>query len=496
MPRAPEFYDFDEQGVMRKALIGGQSQVIVIIKTLRNSFDLLEPFDQSERDLVRLAVAVLNADRQCLRRLPGNHSEEAQEANRLRSLRLRIPMENPERWNDAMPLLVQLLRFMTDDQWVFEFTQATYTPGEQLPLFPTPVAKETELALFSGGLDSVAGLWVRHRAEDRPFIAVTAYGDNAKLARRTTAIETLHDLGVRVDLLQFQHYLRWAPSGGSSQVSTPESQLPGGVLAEPAGEQATSEPVVNASQATHEGQRKEEKSQRTRGFVFFSIAAAMASVLRLSAVATYEAGVGALNMPANDAQIGAQNTRAMHPWTLSQLERLFQEVLERPIRLEAPFLRQTKGEVCRQAGTALKRLAHVAMSCDETEARKSDLVHCGVCTSCLLRRVALRTALGDDDPTVYRDRETGTHGHYDVRAFVAQAARFKEAGGSFNRLIQLDPSIRHALRYHADRGLPRHEAERQMCELFSRQAAEAESFVASFRFPRFPPVMSITEAHQ
>jgi hypothetical protein len=54
----------------------------------------------------------------------------------------------------------------------------------------------------------------------------------------------------------------------------------------------------------------------------------------------------------------------------------------------------TKGELCREVEEDLDMLARCSMSCDETERGKSDLTHCGICTSCLLRRVSLHRSLG------------------------------------------------------------------------------------------------------
>jgi 7-cyano-7-deazaguanine synthase in queuosine biosynthesis len=459
-------YDIDENGLVRKQADDSRPDSLGQIVTARETLPQFAPFDSLERDLVRIAVAVLNVDRRSLRQRPGVR-EEAREASRLRSLAVRIPMENPARWHRAIPVLTELLRFMTDDRWEFEFTQAEYVPAEQMPLFPESVADGTELVLFSGGLDSVAGLWATHRIRPRPFVAVTVYGDTVKLSSREVGIQTLQNLGANIELVCFKQQFRRALASRDG----------------------------NGAESNPQRIQKTEESQRTRGFVFFSIAAAMASALRLPAVTTYEAGVGALNVPANEAQIGAQNTRAMHPWTLDRLEHLFLEVLDHSPRVNAPFLFHTKGEVCRQAGTEIERLARVATSCDEGEGHKTNsMEHCGVCTSCLLRRAAIYSALGAGDPTPYRDNATGTHGDYDVRAFATQTATFREASVAYVKLLQVDPEIRRAARYHIGRGLSQQEVEEGVRALFSRHAAEASRFLESPQCPVLPLPRSIAKA--
>lgn len=100
-------------------------------------------------------------------------------------------MEDPDRWGHAEPLLVETLGFLTDDRWVFRFVPAAYVAAEQIPLFPEAVDPETDIVLFSGGLDSVAGVWAQHRERQRPFVLATVYGDQVKLLARKKSTQEL-----------------------------------------------------------------------------------------------------------------------------------------------------------------------------------------------------------------------------------------------------------------------------------------------------------------
>src|SRR5207249_10165013 len=103
-------------------------------------------------------------------------------------------------------------------------------------------------------------------------------------------------------------------------------------------------------------------------------------------------GVGASNLPYTNGQLGAQSTRAMHPTALALIQDVVNRVSARSFALELQNLYTTKGELCRTlAHSEFEDLATVTVSCDST-LRVPGPKQCGVCTSCLLRRQALRVA--------------------------------------------------------------------------------------------------------
>jgi hypothetical protein len=178
--------------------------------------------------------------------------------------------------------------------------------------------------------------------------------------------------------------------------------------------------------------------------LFLAMGATAAYQVGAPTFSIFETGVGCLNLPTSRAQVGAQGTRAMHPKTLSLFNRLAEIVLDRPVAVIAPFFLHTKGELCRLSGPALPKLASVSMSCDEGEGHKSNpMEHCGLCTSCLFRRVALHAVGTHSDPTVYRDQQTSRHGIYELRALENHAEELASADG-FDNLLDLDPDVRFA----------------------------------------------------
>ena len=159
----------------------------------------------------------------------------------------------------------------------------------------------------------------------------------------------------------------------------------------------------------------------------------------------YESGVGCLNVPTSPAQIASQATRAMHPATLNSLNSLLAQALDSPMQVLAPFSFITKGDLCRRVGRDLLCLARVSNSCDKGDGHKPQAMqHCGLCTSCLFRRLSIHAAGLSTDPTNYRDVHTRRHGRYEIAALEHHADDLCRVT-RFEDLLALDPDVRFAL---------------------------------------------------
>lgn len=400
----------------------------------------LGPFSARERDLLRVMAAVLAVDR-----LSPRQSQIAGCSDRelpwQRRLMLRIAVECPELWTQTGPHLVRLLSFMTDDAWELEF-DGTVEKSAHQQLLPVERQQElTKVALFSGGLDSVAGLLAEHQSSGGNFVAVSACGNEVRGAAQKVALTRLRAHGVPVNWLKLNHQLRGA----------------------------------------HLPRARMESSQRSRGLLFLAMGAAVASLLQRDAYSVYETGIGCINLPISTAQVGAQGTRAMHPRTLALFNEIVERVLGRPVRAIAPFFLHTKGELCRLAGTALGALAGASMSCDEGEGHKADaMLHCGLCTSCLFRRVALHAAGLVPDTTNYRDITTKRHGAYELSAFESQASRLRLCR-QFADLVDLDPDARFSTVIPFVSPPEHRAAETSVFEMYQRYAAELQAYFHSAR---------------
>jgi 7-cyano-7-deazaguanine synthase in queuosine biosynthesis len=400
----------------------------------------LGPFGSPERDLLRVMAAALVADRLSPRR-PQTVKRLQRDLGWQRRLQLRVCVESPDRWSSAASDLRALLSFMTDDAWEFEFEGISTTTAQQqlLPLERTEDIRE--VALFSGGLDSVAGTFARRRQATGSILAVSACGNDVRGAAQKTALEALRSLGIKANWLKVAHQLRGARRSRSGM----------------------------------------EPSQRSRGLLFLAMGTAAASQLTLDTFSVYETGTGCINMPISAAQVGAQCTRAMHPRTLALFNQLVPRVLDRPVRAIAPFFLCTKGELCAFAGESLAALAKVSMSCDEGEGHKADaMLHCGLCTSCLFRRIALHAGGLVPDPTRYRDVTTRRHSRYEVIAFENHATTLRSCR-SLGDLVDMDPDARFATTLPMVEALNEDSAAAAVFAMYQRYAAEIQAYFGASR---------------
>ena len=356
-------------------------------------------------DWIDVALFCYLADR-LAKRVPAKGNREVRRWSRI--LNLTIPVRRPASWSGpAKAALLELLAFLTDDSWSFQFVERQ-SPGRvaesQGFLFSSPVDAPLRVALYSGGLDSFAGAaQVLRRSDLKSFVFVSGVtharqqaGQRAQiwqLRRRTSA--AIYHVGV-------PYGLRWAAT---------------------------------------QGERKEESSQRTRGFLFLTLGACSALAAGTRELFLYENGIGAINLPYDGTQLGTYNGRATHPKTLLKMDGFIGTLTGEAFSIRNPFLFATKGEMC--SDDTVRELAEfipLTFSCDGFPVRAKNRAQCGCCTSCLLRRLALESAgLARYDSTGYLNdvlssRYVGTDKQLDaLRAMNWQAQRFGLA------LAQTDP---------------------------------------------------------
>jgi 7-cyano-7-deazaguanine synthase in queuosine biosynthesis len=429
-------YRFDSSGQVLCAVKRASRAIAITSLDGVRTTTWLGPFGSPERDLLRVMSAALVADRLSTRQPPAAKRSH-RELQWQRHLHLQLAVESPDRWSSAASSLRELLSFMTDDAWELEFEPISAPEAQQQVLpFLTP-EKVEEVALFSGGLDSVAGAFARGSGRDGALLAVSACGNQVRGAAQKLALHTLQSLGVRTAWLRLNHQIRDA----------------------------------------RRTRREMEPTQRTRALLFLAMGAAAASQLDHPTFSVYETGVGCINLPTSGAQVGAQGTRAMHPRTLLLFNQLLRAVIDRRVRVIAPFFLHTKAELCRLVQPQLARLAGVSMSCDEGEGHKPNpMQHCGLCTSCLFRRVALYSSGLAPDPTKYRDVVTRRHGSYELMAFENHAATLSGCR-SFHDLVDIDPDARYATALPLHHELDDGGAMGAVFDMYQRYAAELQAYL-------------------
>lgn len=301
-------------------------------------------------DLLRIGLAVYAADRLSCR-------NQGQQSGRSRAMHLEVGVVEPDFWSDQQTLapLREALELLSDDTWHLRFRACT-PDTEYLSCRPD---QHPRVCLYSGGLDSAAGLATRLRTCRGPMLAVTTW--HQALQKKRT-LDQLRRLAYRY-----------------------------GVDVRPI--------VVKAALVKPPQLGKQELSQRCRSFLFAAMGGAVACAEHSSSIEIYESGVGAINLPLmHGMATGARTTKSSHPRFLRVMSDLVSRVAERRIDYCVPHRKRTKAEIVRTlAEGGLADLARSTVSCVHYPVR-GKAKQCGWCVACIGRRQAMIGAgIGEPD---------------------------------------------------------------------------------------------------
>ena len=319
---------------------------------------VFEALPARSADLLEVALAAYTADRLTKRFFKN-------EASGQRSFQIRMEVREPDVWNDdtVSDNLRQFLNWVSGDHWSFEFIKrkSDFTLAEsERYLFGVPLQEPVFVSLFSGGLDSLAGL--AQHALQRPAgtcVLVSGITNNRPLDAQKKQIQRIKAV------------LKHRPANHGPRIRH----------------------VAVRFGINNPSRKPEEKSQRTRSVVFLALGTATAFQADTDTLWVYENGLGALNIPLNESQLGVDNYRGVHPRSLRMASELFEKVLGRKIHIENPCLFVTKAEMCQHLKSAhLVEAIAETVSCDSYPIRKVGQSQCGFCTSCVLRRMSIHAA--------------------------------------------------------------------------------------------------------
>lgn len=319
-------------------------------------------------DLLRIASAVFFTDRIVRRDRRGGPNSWP------RTISLALGVADTDFWSDATTSqrLHDVLRFVSGDNWTIRFTPpvARHTSGIewQRPLASTFFPSSPRLCLYSGGLDSAAGL--AHQLSlpnEKPIVPITV--------RHRSDLEDK----VKHQLLSMGRFF---------------------------GRELRSVVVPFEMSSPSKLVRSEENSQRSRAFLFVAVGAAIADGFGVSELEMFESGVGAINVPLLAGMEGSQATRGSHPHFLRLVSELLTLVVSRPFHVVLPFMTKTKGElVASLSRSDLRQIANDTCSCPSFPVRVPQIGRqqsCGVCAACLFRRLAMHTACIEEDSGDYQ----------------------------------------------------------------------------------------------
>lgn len=312
---------------------------------------LLSSLPIRERDLVRIASGVYFADRMIRRK----HAS--------RTVRLDVEVGDVDFWETARTrsLIENAVQSVSDDIWDLTLTAGKPSASESYLPFPH---EGKRVCLYSGGLDSAAGLAAQLRTGAMPMLTVTASHQPGQSTRVREQVAVMS-----------QRY--------GSQVFP---LLPRIAMIRP--------PRMS----------QQETSQRCRGFLFLAFGGVVAARVGAPQVEIYENGIGALNLPLMTGMLfGSRATKGTHPHFLRLMSDLLSRVSEKRVDFVLPFRHSTKGELVRflrQDG--FDELAQRTISCSHYPIRTSGHAkQCGWCPACIGRRQAMIEAGIDEDRHAY-----------------------------------------------------------------------------------------------
>ncbi len=211
--------------------------------------------------------------------------------------------------------------------------------------------KPERVVLFSGGLDSLGGAVQEIVVEGRP-VALVFHQATTKLINRH---RTLHQM------------LDGRAKGPKPLHVTVR--------------------INKAKRLNH------EYTQRSRSFLYASLAAAVARMCGLHAIRFYENGTVSLNLPIAREVVGAKATRTTHPRVLAGFSQLFSLLTEMAFVVDNGFLWKTKEDVIRAIVDAeCGGMIEWSTSCAHTWEMTLANPHCGKCSQCIDRRFAILAA--------------------------------------------------------------------------------------------------------
>lgn len=329
----------------------------------KSKLALLPEFPSNEAiDLLIISLAVYGADRIIERKgfIDGWK----------RSMHLHVPVLNVDLLEKNVELLKHTINFLTGDSWEFTFRNRALTPEEsrrrdQMGQTKMDTLDIEKICMFSGGLDSFIGAIDLLEGGNKDIIFVSHYGGGKGTLEYQQALR--RELITEYSLSEDDYYSFYAaPKGGK------------------------------------------EETMRSRSFMFFSHAIALASCFKKKLeLVIPENGYISLNIPLTYSRIGTSSTRTTHPYYMSLFQNLINN-LGLEITLVNPYQFKTKGEMimeCKNKDFLAENITNT-MSCSHPDVGRmrgeSITQHCGTCLPCIIRRAAINAA-GLDDKTTYYD---------------------------------------------------------------------------------------------
>lgn len=323
-------------------------------------------FPKRIKDLLEIAGYVYAADRLTKRGTPTNLEYHSW----ARSFHFNIKVRDESFWNDKKvkdKLNIALSFISGDKNYEFSFEKGGKDIG-QLNMFDIEginldKKENSSVALFSGGLDSLAGVLELLETSNKNLILISHRSNNPGITQIQEGVFKLlyEDYKDRIQYFPFYCNLK--------------------------------------------GERAVEETQRTRIFLYTAIAFALSSIASEDEILVYENGMTSINFYKRQDLINARASRTTHPKALKFLEDFYSIIGEKKKHIRHPFLFNSKTDIFLKIKQYNKtRYLNSTISCTKTFKsfdNNSQATHCGGCSQCIDRRFAAFASNCEDEDVIY-----------------------------------------------------------------------------------------------
>lgn len=285
-------------------------------------------------DLINIALATFCVDKIVSRDIAVG-SKRVENRYFTRKINLVVPVSNKELWQGVQHKLEKTISFMTYDLFRFRFIKRE---AEKIEVSSKESGYDS-IALFSGGLDSLAGSYFLTENGHKPiFVSVNHTGIHSIVSNLSTAL----------------------PKGSMQEIGVYTKNL-----------------------------GSEESTQFSRSFLYLSFAVALALAHRnANKIFMPENGIIALQIGLKE---GRHGTRTAHPRLIMYFNDLVNSLFpNKDLSVENPFSYKTKTEIVNEIKDVTK--IEKTISCAHTRFLKSkgqEPEHCGMGIPCIIRIIAL-----------------------------------------------------------------------------------------------------------
>ncbi len=340
-------------------------------------------FSNESLDLLYLSLMIYYSDRLVLRSTSPD--------SWTRRFKIFMPVLEVDKWNHNKNILISALNYLSGDIWDFEFRKRNLNNKEikrKEIITKNKSIDISKICMLSGGLDSFIGA-IDLLEQEKKLLFVGHYGGGKGVKQFQDLLTDTLISKYKLNQNQFYKF-HAAPVNGK------------------------------------------EDTTRSRSFMFFSHAIALASTFKNQVkLIIPENGLISLNIPLTCSRYGSSSTRTTHPYYMS----LFQQIIDNldiNVKLYNPYQFKTKGEMIKEClnQDILVENINNTMSCSHPDQARYDKIatpcHCGNCFPCIIRRAAIGFAMNIDSTQYWnKDFELGKKSKEYLNSYFYAINRYK-----------------------------------------------------------------------